>query len=53
MKKKKKKKKKKMKGSKSIHASDESCHIMHVTETKISFCDYISYFIHFWLHLDK
>ena len=26
---------KSLKGSKSVHASDESCHIMYVTETKI------------------
>ena len=24
---------------------------MYVTETKITFCDYFSYFIYFWLHL--
>ena len=42
---------KRLKGSKSVHASGESCHIMYVTETKITFCDYFSYFIHFWLHL--
>ena len=42
-----------LKGSKSVHASDESCHIMYVTETKITFCDYFSYFIHSSLHLDK
>ena len=35
------------------HASDESCHIMYVTETKTTFCDYFSYFVHFSLHLDK
>ena len=44
---------KRLKDSKSVHASDESCHIMYVTETKITFCDYFSYFIHFWLHVDK
>ena len=44
---------KRLKGSKSVHASDESCAIMYVTETKITLCDYFSYFIHFWLHLDK
>ena len=44
---------KKMESSKSVHASDESCHIMYVTETKITFCNYFSYFIHFWLHLKK
>ena len=42
---------KRLKDSKSVHASDESCHIMYVTEMKITFCDYFSYFIHFWLHL--
>ena len=36
-----------MKGSNSVHASDESFHIKYATETKISFCDYFSYFIHF------
>ena len=41
-----------LKGGKSVHASDEFCHIMYVTETKITFFDYFSYFIHFWLHLD-
>ena len=41
-----------LKGSKSVHASDESCHIMYVTEIQITFCDYFSYFIYFWLHLD-
>ena len=44
---------KRLKGSKSVHASDESCHIMYVTETKITFCDYFSYSIHIWLNLDK
>ena len=42
-----------VKGSKSVHASDESCHIMYVTETKITFCDSFSYFIHLWLHLEN
>ena len=42
---------KRLKGSKSVHASDESCHIMYETETKITFCDYFSYFIHFWLQI--
>ena len=44
---------KRVKASKSVNASDESCHIMYVTGTKITFCDYFSRFIHFWLHLDK
>ena len=44
---------KRLKGMKSVHASDESWHIMYVTETKITFCDYFNYFIQFWLHLDK
>ena len=40
---------KRLKGSKNVHASDDPCHIMYVTETIITFCDYFSYFIHFWL----
>ena len=39
-----------LKGSKSVHASDD---IMYVTETKTIYCDYFSYIIHVWLHLDK
>ena len=38
---------KRLKGSKTLHASNESCHVMYVTETKITFCDYFSNFIHF------
>ena len=26
---------------------------MYVIETKLTFRDYFSYFIHFWLHLDR